>query len=97
MHNYTLIDRFCDEHGLDHIKHQVDAAWRGTHKRELWRLHCFREKEKALAFQAQFGGYLFDPKRDREGGKVRGAWLREGEYQRMLESGPLSVPAALRN
>ncbi len=96
MRNHALIDRYCAERGFDHIKHQVTAIWPNQHKHEFWRLHCFQKKEQALAFQTHFGGYLFDPKKDREGGKVRGVWLREGEYQRMLESGPLSVPEVLR-
>lgn len=40
---------------------------------------------------------MFDPKRDRENGRARGAWHRKDEYKRILESGPLRVPEILRD
>jgi len=51
----------------------------------------------ARAFREHYGGEMFDPKRDRENGRAKGAWRRKGEYKRILESGPLSVHELLRN
>jgi hypothetical protein len=46
---------------------------------------------------AEFGGVLFDPKRDRGKGKMRNAWVRTEEWRRVLESGPLKIPEILAN
>ncbi|MCA0046298.1 hypothetical protein LB577_04930 [Mesorhizobium sp. B283B1A] len=62
-----------------------------------YRLHCFSDAESAQAFLDHFEGLRFDPKRDRENGKVRGVWRRAGEYRRVLDLGPLSVPEILRS
>ncbi|WP_281285532.1 MULTISPECIES: hypothetical protein [Mesorhizobium] len=40
---------------------------------------------------------MFDPRRDRENGKVRGVWRRTGEYTPVLDLSPLSVPETLRS
>ncbi|UVC17067.1 hypothetical protein [Mesorhizobium onobrychidis] len=47
-------------------------------------------------FLDHFEGLMFDPRRDRESGKVRGVWRRTGEYTPVLDLGPLSVPDTLR-
>ncbi|TIS26930.1 MAG: hypothetical protein E5X07_08095 [Mesorhizobium sp.] len=61
------------------------------------RLYCFADEASAQAFLDHFPGLIFDPKCDRENGLVRGVWLRTGEYKRMPDLGPLSVPEILRN
>ena len=94
--SFTLIRRFIEERGLKCRTRNVTAIWDGG-KEELWRLHCFAESEAAAAFLDHFGGVMFDPKRDRENGNVRGTWRRKGAHQRILELGPLSVPEILRN
>jgi len=94
--NLTLISRFCEEHGLDHRTRHVIATWDGLHKQMNYRLHCFRDIASAELFQSHFGGEMFDPKKDREGGRTRGAWRRTDTYHRLVELGPLSVPLILR-
>lgn len=94
--NLTLISAFLEEHGLDCVTTSVQAIW-PCGKYEQMRLHCFADAESAAAFQRRFGGEMFDPKRDREGGRVRGSWRRKGEYQRVLDLGDLHVPQLLRN
>ncbi|RUV92921.1 MULTISPECIES: hypothetical protein [unclassified Mesorhizobium] len=74
----------------------MQAIWQNG-KYEEWRLHCFRDLAAAEAFRAYFGGIVFVPARDREGGRALGAWRREDEYRRILDQGPLSVPEALRS
>lgn len=94
--NYTLIRRFCEVHDLRHHTRQVQAVWPdGSYLQ--YRLHCFADPILAERFQAEFGGLLFDPKTDREGGRVRGVWRRQDEYRRILTSGPLSMPEWLRS
>jgi hypothetical protein len=95
-HNFTLISEFCRVHGFAYETRRVTAVW-SPNKQELFRLHCFADLAAATTFQAHFGGTLFDPKRDREGGRAQGSWRRDGLYMRIVESGPLSVPAILRN
>lgn len=96
--NFTLIREFCAARGFGYVTHKVWAVWLPERrKQELYRLYCFKDADAAKAFQAHFGGYLFDPKRDREDGRTAGVWLREGEHKRVLTSGPLSVPEVLRN
>ena len=68
-----------------------------THVAVKFRLHCFAERIDAEAFIAEFGGVHFDPKTDRGKGKRRNAWVRNEEWQRVLESGPLKVPEILAN
>lgn len=94
--NYTLIRRFLQEHGLTCRTRAVLAIWE-CGKQEQWRLHCFANPEAAAAFLDHFGGIMFDPKRDRENGRARGVWRRQGAYERILELGLLSVPEALRS
>lgn len=94
--NYTLITRFVREHALTCRKRAVIAIWE-CGKQEQWRLHCFADREAAAAFLDHFGGIMFDPKRDRENGRARGVWRRQGAYERILRMGPLSVPEALRS
>ncbi|MBZ9991205.1 hypothetical protein LB572_29360 [Mesorhizobium sp. BH1-1-5] len=94
--NYTLIRRFLDERSMSCRTRAVTAIWEDG-KQEQWRLHCFADREVAVAFFDHFGGVAFDPKRDRENGHPRGVWRRQGAYERILEMGPLSVPEALRD
>jgi hypothetical protein len=95
-HNFTLIRRFLEEHGLECRIRSVIAIWEDG-KQEQWRLHCFSDSAAAAAFLDHFGGIKFDPKRDRKNGSARGVWWRSGAYERILEMGPLSVPEALRS
>ncbi|RWM39923.1 hypothetical protein [Mesorhizobium sp.] len=94
--NYTLITRFLQERCIPCRTRAVIAVW-DDGKQEQWRLHCFAVREAAAAFLDRFPGIMFDPKRDRENGRARGVWRRQGAYQRILELGPLSVPEVLRN
>ncbi|TIV59106.1 hypothetical protein [Mesorhizobium sp.] len=94
--NYTLIRRFLGERGISCRTRAVIAVWEDG-KQEQWRLHCFADREAAASFLDHFGGIVFDPKRDRENGRARGVWRRQGAYERILELGPLSVPEALRD
>ncbi|CDX55824.1 hypothetical protein MPL3365_210074 [Mesorhizobium plurifarium] len=94
--NFTLIRRFLEQRGLACRTRAVIAKW-DDGQQEQWRLHCFADPAAAAAFLDHFGGVMFDPKRDRENGRARGIWRREGAYRRILEMGPLSVPEMLRN
>ncbi|WP_296746316.1 hypothetical protein [Mesorhizobium sp.] len=95
-HNFTLIRHFCGAHGLEHWTRQVQAIW-PSGKYEEWRLHCFRDAAAAEAFRVHFGGIAFNPIKNREGGRAHGVWRREGDYKRIFDQGPLSVPEALRS
>lgn len=94
--NFTLILKFFHESALPHVVRQVQAIW-PCGKYENFRLHCFADLVTAEAFQRQFGGDMFDPKRDREGGRALGVWHRQGAYHRVLDLGLLSVPEILRS
>ncbi|TWG90293.1 hypothetical protein L598_000700000490 [Mesorhizobium sp. J18] len=94
--NFTLIRAFCEERGLKHHIRKVQAVWPDRRYQDM-RLYCFADRASAELFQARFGGEFFDPKRDREGGRVEGAWKRQGVWTRLLESGPLKVPVILRD
>jgi hypothetical protein len=94
--NYTLITRFLADRSLMCRTRTVTAIWEDG-KQEQWRLHCFADRAAAAAFLDHLGGVVFDPKRDRENGRARGVWRRQGAYERILELGPLSVPEALRS
>ncbi|MER9341815.1 hypothetical protein NKI41_13585 [Mesorhizobium sp. M0601] len=95
-HSFTLISEFCEDRGLVPLTRQVQAIW-PDQTYETWRLYCFADQASALVFLDHLGGMMFDPKRDRENGNARGVWRRTGEYKRILDLGPLSVPQALRN
>lgn len=95
-YNFTLIRRFLEEQGLSCRTRSVIAIWEDG-KQEQWRLHCFADRDAAAAFLDHFGGFMFDPKHDRENGRARGAWRRNGVYQRIFAIGPLNVPEILRN
>jgi hypothetical protein len=94
--NFTLIRRFIEERELACKTRSVQVIWQNG-KQEQWRLQCFADPEAAATFLDHFGGVMFDPKRDRENGRARGVWRRQGEYKRILDLGVLSVPAILRN
>lgn len=94
--NYNLIRSFCEANGLDYQTRSVQAIWPDRRYLDI-RLHCFIDRASAELFQAHFGGEFFDPKRDREGGTLRGSWRREGVWTRVLESGPLKIPQFLRD
>lgn len=91
-----MIAKFCQERGLKHQTRYVQAIWPNG-KYETYRLHCFSDAASAEAFLDHCEGLMFDPRRDRENGKMRGVWRRKDEYQRLLELGPLSVPEILRS
>ncbi|UCI32870.1 hypothetical protein [Mesorhizobium sp. B4-1-4] len=93
--NFTMIARFCEKMGAAPQIRHVQAVWPDG-KYEEWRLHCFANQADAKAFLDRFGGIMFDPAKDRENGRAMGVWRRTGEYQRILELGPLSVPEILR-
>jgi hypothetical protein len=95
--NLTMIMAFCRENGLEHQTRHVIATWPGWHKQINYRLHCFADLASAELFRSLFGGEPFDPRKEREGGRARGAWRRTDTYHRLVELGPLSVPMSLRN
>ena len=93
--NYTQIATFCAQHGLEFMTTAVIAKW--PNRKELeFRLHCFRTRKAAETFAAYFDGVLFDPVKDREGGKLTGAWVRTDEWKEIERCGPLEVPRFLR-
>ncbi|TPM19753.1 hypothetical protein [Mesorhizobium sp. B2-3-6] len=94
--NLTMITKFCQDIGVKPQIRRVQAIWPNG-KYEDYRIHCFSDPAAAKAFLDHFAGDVFDSKRDREGGKIRGVWRRTGEYKRILDLGPLSVPEILRN
>lgn len=89
--NFTIVRRFCESLSIAPRSRSVIAVW-PNRKQEDFRLHCFAERADAEAFAAEFGGVHFDPIKDRGKGKRRNAWIRTGEWRRVLESGPLKVP-----
>lgn len=94
--SFAVIRDFCQERGFSPRIRHVQAIWPDG-KYENWRVYCFADPASASAFIDHFGGVMFDPKRDRENGRARGVWRRSGEYTRILDLGPLSVPEILRN
>lgn len=96
MRNYTLIRQFLEDHVLTCYTRRVQAIWPSGKYQDM-RIHCFADRAPAETFQANFGGEFFDSGRDREKGRTRGAWRREGVFTRLLASGPLSVPEDLRS
>lgn len=95
-HSYEKLRAFFRERELEYVTRFAMAAWPNG-KLEEQRVHCFASPEDAAAFVDLFGGIPFDPKKDREGGRIRGIWRRDGEYVRILDQGPLHVQEALRN
>ncbi|TPI78511.1 hypothetical protein [Mesorhizobium sp. B2-8-9] len=91
-----MIAKFCEERGLKHHTRHVQAIWPNG-KYETYRLHCFDDATSAQTFREHFDGMMFDPRRDRENGKVRGVWRRTGDYTPVLNLGPLSMPEILRS
>ncbi|MFC3326180.1 hypothetical protein [Mesorhizobium cantuariense] len=94
--NFAIIAKFCDALGVKIQTRQVQAIW-SCGKYENWRLHCFADRAAAKVFLDHFCGVMFDPRKDRENGRAMGVWRRSGDYERILELGPLSVPDILRN
>ncbi|RVA12734.1 hypothetical protein EN932_11220 [Mesorhizobium sp. M7A.F.Ca.US.002.01.1.1] len=90
-----MIAKFCQERGLKHQTRQVQAIWPNG-KYETYRLHCF-SRRNCTGFLDHFEGLRFDPRRDRENGNVQGVWRRAGEYRRVLDLGPPSVPEIVRS
>ncbi len=78
--NFETILAWFNEHGVERMIRNVQAIWPDRHE-ENWRLHCFRDPADAAAFLAHFGGVPFDPKKDRDNGRARGAWRRTDEYR----------------
>lgn len=76
MHDY------CEERGMTFQIRQVQAVWPNG-KYEEYRLHCFAGPAEAEAFLDHFQGEVFDAKRNREKGKMRGVWRRSDEYRRI--------------
>ncbi|MER8785607.1 hypothetical protein NKH60_31160 [Mesorhizobium sp. M1006] len=64
---------FCWKRGHIHLTRQVTAMWPNG-KQEHYRLRRFADLASAEPFKDHFGGVMFDPKRDRENGRARGAW-----------------------
>lgn len=89
--NLTRITEFCKAQGIRYLTRKVQATWPDG-KYEEWRLHCFADLAAASTFLDQFGGIMFDPKRDREKGRARGVWRRTGQYERILHLGPPACP-----
>lgn len=95
MENFEIIRDFCGGRSIAPRSRAVYAEW-PCGNFELHRVHCFADPADAAAFIERFGGTPFDPARDRVKGRSD-RWLREGEYRRVLTSGPLSVPPILRD
>ncbi|MFI0844462.1 hypothetical protein [Mesorhizobium sp. IMUNJ 23232] len=88
--NFQRIHEFCKGLGVEWHTRHVIAIWPNG-KHENHRLHCFADAAPAEAFQAHFGGVMFDPKRDRQGGLAKGAWKRSEPWRRIVRAeGPYS-------
>lgn len=90
LENYEVLRdfnaRFDPEPGIM----SVTAKWPSGYQRDF-RLFCFAHAEDAAEFAAHFEGEMFDP-RQREGGRVNGAWIREGRARAIEQCGPLKLP-----
>ena len=93
--NMDIIADWHRERGLPVRTSFVNAQWPDG-KSEKYRLHCFIEARDAEAFIAHFGAEPFSASM-RGKGKHKWSWLRQDEYRRVLDSGPLSVPPLFRN
>ena len=90
--NYEALNAFCHERfGRRPETMTVTAIWEHGGEDD-YRLYCFATAEQAREFAAHFGGILFHPKRDREGGRRRGAWRRPGGASLPIMCGPLVLP-----
>lgn len=96
MENYTLIENFCRRFDRQPQTLQVKAKWPNG-KQELFRLYCFARREDAEVFAAHFEGVHFNARKDRENGRVTGAWLRTDEWKPIVRSGPLEMPRFFRD
>jgi hypothetical protein len=89
--NYKQIAEFCSQNALDFMTMPIIAKW-PNHKVLEFRLHCFRTRQAAETFASHFEGVHFDPAKDREGGRINGAWIRTDEWKPIERCGPLEVP-----
>lgn len=103
-HQVALVDYMCTRENLDVIDdfcrqkfgeacptRRVNTIWDDGHQ-EVYRLHCFADRKEAETFASHFGGEHFSPTRDREKGKVEGAWRRAGPWIRIVRCGSLELP-----
>jgi len=95
-HSFTLITQFCQERGLRPTKRQVQAIWPDG-RYENWRLYCFTDRASALVSATISAASCSTRSATGKTAGFRGVWRRKGEYVRILELGPLSVPEILRN
>jgi hypothetical protein len=93
--NFKMIMAWFHERGVEKMTRQVRAIW-PSGKEEDWRLHCFRDPADAATFRVHFGGERFDPRKDRENARARGAWHRTGEWRQITASGPLRLHPIFR-
>ncbi|RUV79456.1 hypothetical protein EOA88_24400 [Mesorhizobium sp. M5C.F.Ca.IN.020.14.1.1] len=93
--NYTQLAEFCSREGLDHQTTSVIAKWPNCKELE-YRLYCFRTRQAAETFAIHFEGIHFDPVKDRDGGRINGAWVRRDKWKPIERCGPLSVPRFFR-
>lgn len=86
---------YCRRFSPQPEKLPLKAKWPNG-KQEAFRLYCFASREDAEVFAAHFEGVHFDPIKDREKGRVNGAWLRTDEWKPIDRSGPLELPRFFR-
>lgn len=90
--NFEVLERWSQQQfGRRAECERVRAIWEYGGEDDF-RLFCFAAREQAEAFAAHFDGEMFDPERDREGGRVNGAWRRSGGRSMPLRCGPLVLP-----
>lgn len=95
MENYDLIAAFCRRFETEPMMQHVMAKWPNG-KSEDFRLYCFATREDAEVFATHFEGAHFDQVKDREKGRVNGAWLRTDEWKPIERCGPLELPRFFR-
>ncbi|WAX96650.1 hypothetical protein N7E70_007255 [Aminobacter sp. NyZ550] len=95
MENYDLLARYCQRFEPRPSTQQVTAKWPNG-KQEDYRLYCFASRADADVFAAEFECLHFDPAKDRECGRVNGAWLRTDEWKPIERCGPLQLPRFFR-
>lgn len=90
LENYEVLRDFNARFDPRPENMSVTAKWPSGYQR-AFRLFCFAHAEDAAEFAAHFEGEIFDPKQ-REGGRVNGAWIREGRARAIERCGPLKLP-----
>jgi hypothetical protein len=95
MDNLEVVQKFSSARSCSPRNRSVTIIW-ADRKPEIHSVYCFSDPAHAQEFINEFGGYHFDPVKDRAKGR-KDTWFRSEPWQLILESGPLSVPQMLRD